>query len=780
MTFSTIQAAVNAANPGDTLQVAAGVYQENVTINKSLTLLGPNAGINPNTGTRGAEAIVEPATNDPIGGNVFSVEASDVLIDGLTIDGSNPNLSGGVNLNGVNVNAANGVSNVNTFIDHLVVRDDIIRNFNENGVLGDLTSVGATPSGFNLITENLFDNIPSLATSDGNVGHGVSLVDNFYASVTDNVLTRVRTGIQTNNFNQANPGPEAVIDGNTITFSVRGIFDNLQYQAASPWTISNNDLTYIPLAATADYNGGLFVFSIQDSASATIQNNNVTGAKYGVELWNLPTTSTIAVQGGTLTSNQVGVWATNNDPNFGAAADTTAIVDGATITGSTSDGVLIESDPAMTALIGLTVQNSTIERGAVGVEVKGAVSSFVLNQDAIFGNQTGVLLDDDVVTTAADHVNNAAISGNTVAGLVHNGSGTLDATNDYWGSSTGPTHPDNPGGMGQKIIDSRNGAPGSGIVNFTPFLTTNPLPAPTATTAGNAAATFSDSNQNVTLTATVRSIAGAVNEGTITFTIRQGSTVIGSPVTSGTISNGQASVGYVLPASTAAGTYTIDAVYNPGPDFTGSGTTASLIVNPAATTLQLTNVAIVPNPLGGSAQVTLTAQVSSPAGGVNEGNVTFTYASHSAQGIVQSGTASVQLTVPLLDVIGRQSASLAYADDNSPDLFGPSGGSATMVLNLWNALLPANITFTSNGDLNTIPFFVAPLEYFYTNQLLKEFRYGFLDLQVGRVNIGGQVLVTLDGVPWQAQFFGPQGQFLGAVTLAPPDSGLNILLPGVL
>jgi hypothetical protein len=95
-------------------------------------------------------------------------------------------------------------------------------------------------------------------------------------------------------------------------------------------------------------------------------------------------------------------------------------------------------------------------------------------------------------------------------------------------------------------------------------------PAAATTAAGNASALFSPLVQDVTLTATVSSSAGPVNEGTVTFTVKQGGTVIGAATTSGTVSNGAAGVSYALPAGTAAGTYTVDAVYNPGPDFSGS------------------------------------------------------------------------------------------------------------------------------------------------------------------------------------------------------------------
>ena len=45
----TIQFTINlpAVSPGDTIKVAAGPYPENVNVNKSLTLLGAQAGISP-------------------------------------------------------------------------------------------------------------------------------------------------------------------------------------------------------------------------------------------------------------------------------------------------------------------------------------------------------------------------------------------------------------------------------------------------------------------------------------------------------------------------------------------------------------------------------------------------------------------------------------------------------------------------------------------------------------------------------------------------------------
>jgi len=87
---TTIQAAVTAASAGDTITIAAGTYAESVSIDKSLTLVGPNAGTSPNTtdpftpnAARAAEAVVAPT--GPIA-FALTAAASTVEIDGLTID----------------------------------------------------------------------------------------------------------------------------------------------------------------------------------------------------------------------------------------------------------------------------------------------------------------------------------------------------------------------------------------------------------------------------------------------------------------------------------------------------------------------------------------------------------------------------------------------------------------------------------------------------------------------------------------------------------------------
>ncbi len=102
--FNTIQAAINSpfTLSGHTIQVGAGNYNEDVVVNKSLTLLGAGCGLTTISGPIGG------------GGATIQVAAAGVIIDGFTItrDGNNPvdwNNAGlnsaGIAIQGLTVNA---------------------------------------------------------------------------------------------------------------------------------------------------------------------------------------------------------------------------------------------------------------------------------------------------------------------------------------------------------------------------------------------------------------------------------------------------------------------------------------------------------------------------------------------------------------------------------------------------------------------------------------------------------------------------------------------------
>lgn len=109
----------------------------------------------------------------------------------------------------------------------------------------------------------------------------------------------------------------------------------------------------------------------------------------------------------------------------------------------------------------------------------------------------------------------------------------------------------------------------------------------TSTTVQDVVATYSTTDQTLTLNATVTSTGGTVNEGTVTFTVKKDSTVIGSAVTSGTVTDGIASASYTLPGGTPADTYAIEAAYTGGPNFLASNGSGTLTVAKAGATVTL-------------------------------------------------------------------------------------------------------------------------------------------------------------------------------------------------
>ena len=74
--YATIQEAVDAASPGDTITVVAGTYTEDVSVNKTLTLQGAQVGVDPRGGRAGDESEI-------VGVVVVTSDATDVVFDGF-------------------------------------------------------------------------------------------------------------------------------------------------------------------------------------------------------------------------------------------------------------------------------------------------------------------------------------------------------------------------------------------------------------------------------------------------------------------------------------------------------------------------------------------------------------------------------------------------------------------------------------------------------------------------------------------------------------------------
>jgi len=150
--YSTIQAAVSAANPGDTIIVRNGTYSENVDVNKEyLTIRSEN----------GADVTIIQAANPA--DHVFEVTANYVSISGFTIEGATSENKVGIYLNG---------------IDYC--------NISNNKCLNNYGGIGLYYSDYNNIAKNV---------CESNSKGGIGLYESYYNTIFENTCSNSEEGI---------------------------------------------------------------------------------------------------------------------------------------------------------------------------------------------------------------------------------------------------------------------------------------------------------------------------------------------------------------------------------------------------------------------------------------------------------------------------------------------------------------------------------------------------------------------------------------------------------
>ncbi len=420
--YTTIQEGINGALPGGTVQVAEGTYVEEIVINKQLNVLGPNANINPNTGTRVPEAIIMPATSNPIdpgffGPVVVTLNATGVVFNGFTVDGDNPALTSGVVYNGADVNAEFGIYGPDQPIaGQATITNNIVKNIGEVGVyMSEFGFTGAHAVG--TFDFNKIDNVPG-----HNYGYGIITSYNAKTNIRNNVITRTGVGIITENQNQPVTGTAPVISNNQVTAHSYGIRVNTQSgYTTNGWTVSNNTVNS-------------YVESYARPTPVTRWN--------GIRLESLQGTIPLTVSSNVVTPNRTAL----------QTAGYTAI-----------DGIYVTNTSTVTPNISIT--GNTISNARRGIShTTPAVPNVSCN--LLTNNDVGVFVGTDlgyggVPSTATNGiiVNNNNITYNSTLGFQNDTAVVVNAENNFWGTSSGP------GGAGP---GTGNGV--STNVDFTPFL----------------------------------------------------------------------------------------------------------------------------------------------------------------------------------------------------------------------------------------------------------------------------------------------------------------------
>jgi len=313
--YTSIQAAINAAAPGATITIGAGSYFENVVVNKPVTLKGS-----------GTTTVIYPASSAPIcspgslcGGaasNIVLVEADNVTITNLRLQGDNPNLTSGVVVGGEDIDARNGI-----ITNHAagVYNNLTVSKVKITGIY--LRGIYASSGGSFNFNHDTITNVQGEAASIAmfNFGGSGVMANNKVSTANDAISANHSTGTQFLN--------------NLITKSGSGVHtDNNGDSGGSADLIKGNKVRE---CNTDGY--GIFVFV--PYLSPTVEGNKIKGCYVGLAAYG----GAVAGQGPSFVGNSVnGLGATTTDPNgtYGAYLSTDQLGFGsgdmnATLTGNT-------------------------------------------------------------------------------------------------------------------------------------------------------------------------------------------------------------------------------------------------------------------------------------------------------------------------------------------------------------------------------------------------------------------------------------------------------------
>ncbi|MFP4395810.1 MAG: nitrous oxide reductase family maturation protein NosD, partial [Anaerolineales bacterium] len=286
----TIQTGVISVTAGGEVNVSAGTYTELISITKRLTLSGES------------DVVIHPAENipDPSDhhrGAIIWVQAPNVTLRDLTIDGDNPAIEGGISVYGADVNAFRGIYLQDHCYDGLTVEHVTLYNL--------ARGINLYCGQDHVIHHNTLYHLGG--PSGGEHGFGILLMNNTSAQITNNhVMTATSAGMFIQNNTSA---IDTLISHNAITnVSVALGWNGLNGGAHG---IVEHNHVY-------DVNWGMQVTSINNGKLHIQQNTFTLTSSTALGYYTSHTApDTTYILSNTIIGGNFGIWMKDNDPAFG-------------------------------------------------------------------------------------------------------------------------------------------------------------------------------------------------------------------------------------------------------------------------------------------------------------------------------------------------------------------------------------------------------------------------------------------------------------------------------
>ena len=353
--FTSIQAAIDNALPGDTILIFPGVYEENVKVNVANLTLTSKSG--------SSEDIIIKAANRQ--DDIFYVIADGVTIRGLNIVGPVDSQNAGIRLNGVKYcNIENNQLSYN-YIDPML---------NIPNSATSLTLINSnSDTGFGIRLDSSSSNILNNNTVSGK---GTSI---FLRKSTENTL--IDNSISSSNYGiWVDSSSNNKLDGNNLSNNKIGVYlkvsggNILNNNTASGSTSSGINLWdsvgNMLSNSTASKNSVSIV--LRNSSSNLINNNVVSDSDYGI--WLYSSSNNNKLNDNRAQNNRIGIYTKASSGN---------VLTGNTALNSTDAGISVWDS------IGNTLINNAASNNWVSIFMQNSSKNSLLN-NAVSGSNYGM------------------------------------------------------------------------------------------------------------------------------------------------------------------------------------------------------------------------------------------------------------------------------------------------------------------------------------------------------------------------------------------------------